>query len=81
MLSTVTTKGQITIPIDIRSRFNIHPNDRMDFIVEGERIVITPVRTLKDLRGAVKAAGRGDAVADRAAAKKAVAKRVKDEMA
>jgi len=53
----------------------------MDFIVEGERIVITPVRTLKDLRGAVKAAGRGDAVADRAAAKKAVAKRVKDEMA
>lgn len=81
MLSTVTTKGQVTIPADIRSRFHIHPNDRVDFIVDGERIVLTPVRSLKDLRGAVKAAGIGNAVAERAVAKVAVAKRVKDEMA
>jgi AbrB family looped-hinge helix DNA binding protein len=81
MLSTVTTKGQVTIPADIRSLFHIHPNDRVDFIVEGERIVLTRVRNLKDLRGSVKTAGVGDAVAERAAAKAAVAKRVKDEMA
>jgi AbrB family looped-hinge helix DNA binding protein len=57
MLSTVTTKGQVTIPVDIRSLFHIRPNDRVDFVVEGDRIVLTPVRSLKDLRGAVQAAG------------------------
>lgn len=81
MLSTVTTKGQVTIPVDIRSLFHIRPNDRVDFIVEGDRIVLTPVRSLKDLRGAVQATGRGDAETDRATAKAAVAVRVKGEMA
>lgn len=81
MLSTVTTKGQVTIPVDIRARFHIKPNDRVDFIVDGERIVIMPVRTLKELRGAVKARGAGDAKAERAAAKAAVARRVRNEMA
>lgn len=81
MLSTVTTKGQVTIPVDIRSLFHINPNDRVDFIVEGDRIVLTPVRSLKDLRGAVKAVASGDAAAERATAKTAVAKRVRDEMA
>jgi AbrB family looped-hinge helix DNA binding protein len=81
MLSSVTTKGQVTIPVDIRSLFHIRPNDRVDFIVEGDRIILTPVKSLKDLRGAVKAAGSGDATEELAAAKTAVAKRVRDEMA
>lgn len=80
MLSTVTTKGQVTIPVDIRSRFHISPNDKVDFIVEGERIVITLVKTLKDLRGVVAAKGIGNAGAERSAAKSAVGKRVLDEM-
>jgi antitoxin PrlF len=81
MLSTVTTKGQVTIPVDIRSLFNIRPNDRVDFVVENDRIVLTPVKSLKDLRGAVQAAGSGDVADERAAAKAAVARRVRDEMA
>ena len=81
MLSTVTTKGQVTIPVDIRSRFNIHPNDRVDFYVEGDRILLMPVRSLKNLRGAVKSAGVGDPVEERSAAKTAVARRVREEMA
>jgi AbrB family looped-hinge helix DNA binding protein len=81
MLSSVTTKGQVTIPVDIRSLFHIRPNDRVDFIVEGDRIILTPVKSLKDLRGAVKAAGSGDAADERAAVKTTVAKRVRDEMA
>ncbi len=80
MLSTVTTKGQVTIPVDIRSLFHIFPNDRVDFRVEGNQIVLTPVRSLKDLRGAVKAAGSGIAGTERAVAKAAVARRVIDEM-
>ena len=80
MLSTVTTKGQVTIPVDIRTLFHIRPNDRVDFSVENGRIVLTPVRSLKDLRGVVKTLGSGDPTAERAAAKAAVARRVKDEM-
>lgn len=79
MLSTVTTKGQVTIPADIRARFHIQPNDRVDFFVDGERIVITPVKGLKQLRGAVAAAGAGDIAAEREAARRAVAGRIEDE--
>lgn len=81
MLSTVTTKGQVTIPADIRTRFHIQPNDRVDFFVDGERIVITPVRTLKQLRGAVATTGAGDIAVERETAKRMVAGRIKDEIA
>jgi AbrB family looped-hinge helix DNA binding protein len=80
MFSTVTTKGQVTIPVDIRSRFHISPNDRVDFSVDGDRIVLMPVRGLKDLRGAVNVDVAGDPANERATAKAAVAKRVRDEM-
>lgn len=80
MLSTVTTKGQVTIPAEIRSRFHIQPNDRVDFFVDGEHIVITPVRTLKQLRGAVTSDGAGNIVSERKAAKRMVAKRVAGEI-
>lgn len=81
MLSTVTTKGQVTIPVDIRSRFHILPNDRVDFYVEGDRILLIPVRSLKDLRGVVQSAGVGDQAEERTIAKAAVARRVREEMA
>jgi len=81
MLSTVTTKGQVTIPVDIRTRFHIQPNDRVDFFVDGERIVITPVRTLKQLRGSVAAVGSGSITAEREEAKRSLAERVSGETA
>ena len=79
MLSNVTTKGQITIPAEIRTRFHIRPNDRVDFFVDGERIIITPVRTLKQLRGSVAAAGSGVFATEREEAKRAVAERFAGE--
>jgi AbrB family looped-hinge helix DNA binding protein len=79
MLSNVTTKGQVTIPAEIRNRFHIRPNDRVDFFVDGERIIITPVRTLKQLRGSVAAAGSGDFAMEREDAKRSVAERVAGE--
>jgi AbrB family looped-hinge helix DNA binding protein len=80
MLSTVTTKGQVTIPADIRSRFHIVPNDRVDFIVEGDRIVITPIKSMKDLRGIVPLKSATDIDTERSVAKAAVATRVIEEM-
>lgn len=79
MLSTVTAKGQITIPADIRNRFKIQPNDRVDFFVDDERIVITPVKTLKQLRGVVTPVATGGIAGEREEAMRTVAERVADE--
>lgn len=80
MLTTVTSKGQVTIPKTIRDFLHIQPNDRVDFVVEGGQVIVRPVKTLKDLRGAVPAAGEANFAAERARAKAAVGKRVTEEM-
>ena len=80
MISTVTTKGQVTIPKRIREAAGIRPHDRVDFIQEGNKILLVPVRTLLDMRGSVPGKPGGDPVKERAAAKKKVAKRIIDEM-
>ena len=81
MLSNVTTKGQITIPAEIRNRFQIRPNERVDFFIDGDRIIITPVKTLKQLRGSVAAVDSSIFVTEREEVKSAVAERVTGETA
>jgi len=81
MLSTVTTKGQVTIPKEIRDLLHILPNDKVDFIVEEGRAVLVPVKTLRELRGAVEAKAGSTFAAERAAAKRAVATRINEESA
>ncbi len=79
MLSTVTTKGQVTIPKPIRDAMGIGPNDRVAFIREGERVLLQPLRTLKAFRGAVKTKSPISFTEERARAKAAVAAMVKGE--
>lgn len=38
--SSVTTKGQVTIPIELREKLGIKPGDRVGFVDEGGRIVL-----------------------------------------
>ncbi|MBI5559054.1 MAG: AbrB/MazE/SpoVT family DNA-binding domain-containing protein [Deltaproteobacteria bacterium] len=78
MISTVTTKGQVTIPATIRKKYGIHPNDRVDFLIEGHRIILVPVKTLRDFRGAVR--GNGEPDQERQAAKEAMGRRTIEEM-
>jgi AbrB family looped-hinge helix DNA binding protein len=80
MLATVTSKGQVTIPKEIRDLLHIRTNDKVDFVLEGDRVVLAPVKTLLDLRGAVRSGKKGDFSEERARAKSAVAKRVGEEM-
>jgi AbrB family looped-hinge helix DNA binding protein len=80
MLTTVTSKGQVTIPKAIRDYLHVQPNDRVDFVVEGGQVVVRAMKTLRDLRGAVAAAGPGEFEVERARAKAAVGKRVSEEM-
>jgi len=79
MLSTVTAKGQVTIPTAIRDALGISSNDRIAFVREGERVFIQPIKTLKSFRGAVKAKEMESFENERALAKAAVARRVEGE--
>jgi AbrB family looped-hinge helix DNA binding protein len=54
--SSVTTKGQVTIPVELRERFGIKPGDRVGFVEEGERIVLQRQETaIEAVFGIVKA--------------------------
>ncbi len=54
----VTTKGQVTIPIDIREKLGITPDTEVDFIQKGDRVFLMKrkgtaraTRKLNRLRG------------------------------
>ena len=50
--STVTSKGQTTIPKDVRDRLRLHPGDRVEFIIENDAVFIRAAsRPVTDLRG------------------------------
>lgn len=51
--STITSKGQITIPKEIRDKFHLKAHDRLLFKPEADRIIIKPVTgTILDIKGA-----------------------------
>lgn len=57
--STLTRKGQVTIPKPLRDRLGLHLGDRISFQLRGEEIVLKPVhRTILDLQGSVKPKNR-----------------------
>ena len=76
---TITSKGQVTIPKNIRERLNVLPNDQVDFVQEKGRVFLVAVKTLKDFRGTVSAKGKGDFGKERSRAKLAVSKRILEE--
>jgi antitoxin PrlF len=43
--STISSKGQVTVPQEIRTRLGLSPGDRLDFVIEGERTLIRPARS------------------------------------
>lgn len=40
-LAKITTKGQITIPVEIRKKLHLKPGDKVLFIEEGGKITVT----------------------------------------
>jgi len=57
--ATVSTKGQITLPAEIRSRFGIRSKDKVRLYVRDDEIVIQPLRSFRELRGSL-APKKGD---------------------
>jgi antitoxin PrlF len=51
--ATVTSKGQITIPADVRRELNVGTGDRVEFvqIEPGRYEVVAATRSVRELRG------------------------------
>jgi AbrB family looped-hinge helix DNA binding protein len=49
----VTSKGQITVPKQVRDRLDIQPGDGLEFFFEGDRLEVrhVPRRRLAEFRG------------------------------
>ncbi|MGA9304266.1 MAG: AbrB/MazE/SpoVT family DNA-binding domain-containing protein [Candidatus Sulfotelmatobacter sp.] len=43
--STISSKGQVTVPQEIRKRLGLQTGDRVEFVVEEGRTVLRPVRS------------------------------------
>jgi antitoxin PrlF len=42
--SSISSKGQVTVPLEIRKRLGVSAGDRIDFVIEGDQTVIRPSR-------------------------------------
>ena len=43
--ATVTSKGQVTIPQEVRQRLGLKQGDRIEFVIEGGVTLLRPART------------------------------------
>jgi antitoxin PrlF len=46
--SALTTKGQVTIPNQIRRQLKLHPGDKVGFVVEDDHVIL--FRKINDVR-------------------------------
>ena len=51
---TVSTKYQVVIPADIRQRLGLRPGKKYQVVSYGDCIEFVPVRSVKEMRGALK---------------------------
>jgi len=45
MTGTLTSKGQVTVPVEIRRFLNVGPGDKLLFARAGDRVEIVPATT------------------------------------
>mgnify|MGYP003589805128 FL=1 len=45
MTGTLTSKGQVTVPVEIRRFLNVGPGDKLLFARTGDRVEIVPATT------------------------------------
>jgi antitoxin PrlF len=53
--ATLSSKGQVTIPVDVRKRLGIDTGDRIEFIElpEGEFVIRAVTRDIRELKGII----------------------------
>jgi len=79
-LATMTSKGQVTIPVIVREKLHLHAGDKIDFsFVDKNEVLLRPVtKSVDDVFGCLNAAtaGKKASVADMDAA---IRKKVKQD--
>ena len=55
-IATLTSKGQTTIPKQVREHLKLNAGDKLDFVIEAEgRVVIRPAKLdVRELKGLLK---------------------------
>lgn len=57
--TTVTVKGQVTIPKEVRDGLGIKTGDKVAFVFEGDRAILFPMKgDIFELRGILKKMGK-----------------------
>lgn len=55
VISTITTKGQVTIPAEVRRHLGVASHDQVAFVIDGDRVSLEPVAfNLESAFGSVK---------------------------
>lgn len=67
MQSTITSRGQTVIPVEIRKLFHLGPSDRLQWVVGTDGIRVTPVvaNPIAAFRGSGKGGGTARLVTER----------------
>ena len=52
--SSITSKGQTTLPKVVRDALSVQAGDRIRYVIEGSEVRIMPVRPIERLYGALK---------------------------
>jgi len=52
-IATVTSKGQVTLPVTVRRALSIEPGDKLSFTIDSDRVVIQPVPDFLSLAGSI----------------------------
>lgn len=51
--ATLTSKGQVTLPVQVRVSLGLEPGDRVEFVEleKGKYAIMAAIHSLKDLKG------------------------------
>ena len=51
---TVSAKYQVVIPLAARKQLSVRPGQKMQALVDDDRVVLIPVRPMREARGSLK---------------------------
>jgi AbrB family looped-hinge helix DNA binding protein len=51
--ATITQKGQVTIPIDIRRFFDLKPYQKITFVMTKDKVSLMPSKNFLNLKGSL----------------------------
>lgn len=69
---TITSQGQITIPVSFRRKFALHTSTKAIIRADGDRVVIEPIPDILALRGVFASKKRFSRAAERRAFEEAL---------